>query len=97
MTEYSYWNNSYFYFLNCIDIFSKKLWIFPLKHNSTIECAKAFEIVIKNYSNLKTCHTNNGSKFKEFFDELLKKYKIIHHWEKFILFKNKVKLREQTK
>jgi hypothetical protein len=65
-----------------VDIFSKKLWIFPFKHNSASECAKAFETVIKDSPNLKTCHTDNGSEFKDEFDLLLKTHKIHHHWGK---------------
>lgn len=82
MVDYGYWNNNYKYALTCIDIFSKKLWIFPLKNNSATDCARAFRNVLNDCPNLKTVHTDNGSEFKFQFDNLLRTYNIVHHFGK---------------
>ena len=79
----THWNHGYSHALTCIDIFSKKLWVFPLKHNSAAECAQAFKKVINDcFPSLKTVHTDNGSEFKNEFDKLLKDNNISHHWGK---------------
>ena len=44
----THWNHGYSYALTCINIFSKKLWVFLLKHNSVAECVQAFKKVINN-------------------------------------------------
>jgi hypothetical protein len=43
-----------------------------LKHNTAKECSDSFKKVIDDCPNLKTVHTDNGSEFKEKFDDLLK-------------------------
>ena len=75
----THWNHRYSHPLTCINIFSKKLLVFPLKHNSVAECAQAFKKVVNDSSSsLKTVHTNNNSEFMNEFDNLLKKNNILH-------------------
>jgi hypothetical protein len=80
LSEFFYFNYEYSYALTCVDIFSKKAWIFPFKHNSASKIALAFKTVIFNCLNLKTIHTDNGSEFMTEFDKLIKDNKLIHHF-----------------
>src|SRR5436190_20047320 len=49
------------YLLTVIDVFSKMLWVKPLKTKSGTEVAKAFKQILKNGANVRRClQTDKG-------------------------------------
>lgn len=73
----SWWNDGYKYIFDCIDVFSKKAEMIPMKSRDQETSVKAFEKILKNIGIPKTIYSDQGSEFnnKEFMD-LLKKHDI---------------------
>lgn len=67
--QYSNSNNKYSFILNCIDVFSRKVWLFKLlkKTNSSV---KAFVIPLLKKHSFKVLSSDNGLEFTGFDDEL---------------------------
>ena|SRR5436190_2670640 len=66
------------YLLTVIDVFSKMLWVKPLKTKSGTEVAKAFKQIFKNGANVPRClQTDKGTEFTgRAVRNLFKQYKI---------------------
>ncbi len=70
--------SQYFTFLfTCIDAFSRKAFVIPIKNKSAEETTRAFnEILIKNKQKPVNIYSDNGKEFLGLFRENLKKLKI---------------------
>jgi hypothetical protein len=55
--------NNYNYILTCIDIFSRYVWLFPLKKKTPQEVEKHLKILLKDNENFKVIITDNGKEF----------------------------------
>ncbi len=65
----------YIYTYCCVDVFSKKADMIPLKDRKQTTTAKAFEKVLDNMSIPKTIYSDQGSEFKNnTFQKLLDKH-----------------------
>ena len=73
----SWWNNGYKYVFDCIDVFSKKAEMIPLKVRDKETVAIAFEKILENMGIPKTIYSDMGSEFdnKE-FQKILNKHNI---------------------
>ena len=73
----SWFNNGYKYIFCCIDVFSKKADMIPLKDREQTTTTKAFEKILDNMGIPKTIYSDQGSEFKNnTFQKLLDKHNI---------------------
>jgi hypothetical protein len=74
----SSWHNSnYKYLFTCIDIFSKKGDIIPMKKKDSVTSANAFKKMLSNLGIPKTIYSDQGSEFKNAeFQSILDKHNI---------------------
>ena len=73
----SWFNNGFKYILCCVDVFSKKADMIPLKDREQTTTTKAFEKILDNMGIPKTIYSDQGSEFKNnTFQKLLDKHKI---------------------
>ena len=73
----SWFNNGYKYIFACIDVFSKKADMIPLKDREQTTTTKAFEKILNNIGIPKTIYSDQGSEFKNnTFQKLLDKHNI---------------------
>lgn len=68
-------NKGYKYALICIDVFSRKGYLEPIKSKSDIDVLNAFKIIFKSYGDPQKLVTDNGSEFinkkiQEYFKSL---------------------------
>ena len=77
----SWWNNGFKYVFDCIDVFSKKAEMIPMKTRDKATTVNAFEKILKNMGIPKTIYSDMGSEFnnKE-FQAILDKHKIKIIW-----------------
>jgi hypothetical protein len=66
------------YLLTCVDVFTRKLWAYPLESNTSTEVARQLQKFINSYKILKTIQSDNGNEFKGEFADLLKSKGITH-------------------
>jgi transposase InsO family protein len=70
----SWFNNGFKYIFACIDVFSKKADMIPLKDREQTTTTKAFEKILNNIGIPKTIYSDQGSEFKNnTFQKLLDK------------------------
>ena len=73
----SWFNHNYKYLLTCVDVFSKKGDIIPLKDRNQDTVTDAFTKILNHMGIPKTICSDQGSEFKnETFQNLLDKHKI---------------------
>ena len=73
----SWFNNGFKYIFACIDVFSKKADMIPLKDREQTTTTKAFEKILNNIGIPKTIYSDQGSEFKNnTFQKLLDKHNI---------------------
>ena len=73
----SWFNNGFKYIFCCIDVFSKKADMIPLKDREQTTTTKAFEKILENMGIPKTIYSDQGSEFKNnTFQKLLDKHNI---------------------
>jgi len=73
----SWFNNGFKYIFACIDVFSKKADMIPLKDREQTTTTKAFEKILSNMGIPKTIYSDQGSEFKNAsFQKLLDKHNI---------------------
>ena len=73
----SWFNNGYKYIFACVDVFSKKADMIPLKDREQTTTTKAFEKILYNMGIPKTIYSDQGSEFKNNTCQmLLDKHKI---------------------
>jgi len=73
----SWFNHNYKYLLTCIDVFSKKADVIPLKDRNQDTVADAFNKILSNIGIPKTIYSDQGSEFKNAtFQKLLDKHHI---------------------
>ncbi len=60
----SWFNNGFKYIFACIDVFSKKADMIPLKDRKQTSTTKAFEFFLNNIGIPKTIYSDQGSEFK---------------------------------
>ena len=73
----SWFNNGYKYIFACVDTFSKKADMIPLKDREQSTSTKAFEKILDNMGIPKTIYSDQGSEFKNAtFQKLLDKHNI---------------------
>ena len=73
----SWFNNGYKYIFACVDVFSKKADMIPLKDREQTTTTKAFEKILNNLGIPKTIYSDQGSEFKNnTFQKLLDKHNI---------------------
>jgi transposase InsO family protein len=73
----SWFNNGFKYIFACIDVFSKKADMIPLKDREQTTTTKAFEKILGNIGIPKTIYSDQGSEFKNnTFQKLLDKHNI---------------------
>ena len=73
----SWFNNGYKYIFACVDTFSKKADMIPLKDREQTTTTKAFEKILDNMGIPKTIYSDQGSEFKNnTFQKLLDKHNI---------------------
>ncbi len=64
MTQYTSWNDGVRYMLGCIDTFSRKLWIQPLKSKHGFEIVKALKQIMETSGRKpRTIRSDRGSEF----------------------------------
>ena len=73
----SWFNNGFKYIFCCIDVFSKKADMIPLKDREQATATNAFEKILDNMGIPKTIYSDQGSEFKNnAFQKVLDKHKI---------------------
>ena len=73
----SWFNSGYKYIFCCIDVFSKKADMIPLKDREQATATNAFEKILDNMGIPKTIYSDQGSEFKNnTFQKVLDKHKI---------------------
>ena len=73
----SWFNHNYKYLLTCIDVFSKKADVIPLKDREQSTVADAFNKILSHLGIPKTIYSDQGSEFKNAtFQKLLDKHNI---------------------
>ena len=73
----SWFNNGFKYIFACVDVFSKKADMIPLKDREQSTTTKAFEKILDNIGIPKTIYSDQGSEFKNnTFQKLLDKHNI---------------------
>ena len=73
----SWFTNGFKYIFCCIDVFSKKADMIPLKDREQTTTTKAFEKILDNMGIPKTIYSDQGSEFKNnTFQKLLDKHNI---------------------
>ena len=73
----SWFNNGFKYIFACVDVFSKKAEMIPLKDREQTTTTKAFEKILDNLGIPKTIYSDQGSEFKNnTFQKLLDKHNI---------------------
>ena len=79
LTGLSEYNDGYKYLLVCIDLFSRYLWVQPLKSKRTSEVANRFKHVISEGRKCEILRTDQGKEFTgTAFQELLKEEGVSH-------------------
>lgn len=69
--------NQYKYILNCVDLFSRKIYALPLKNKQEKTVADAMAKIIKKIPDIKSIRSDNGSEFKSFsFKQVLERNNI---------------------
>ena len=82
MQAFSTSNNGFKFILTAIDVFSKKAYAIPIKNKSQKSVADAMEKIITEHEPIKL-QTDEGKEFKNStFENLMKKYEIIHFFTK---------------
>jgi Integrase core domain len=66
------------YLLTCVDIFTRKLWAFPLQNKSSDDVAKQLSKLVKEYKFLTTIQSDNGKEFQGRVAALLDRNNIKH-------------------
>jgi len=66
------------YLLTCVDVFTRKLWAYPLLSNTSSEVYQQLKKFINSYKIIKTIQSDNGNEFKGEVSELLKSQNITH-------------------
>lgn len=59
------------YILTCVDVFTRKLWAFPLLANSSKEVSEQLKKLIKEYKLITTIQSDNGKEFEGEVPKLL--------------------------
>ena len=73
----SWFNHNYKYLLTCVDVFSKKAGVIPLKDREQETVTDAFSQILSNIGIPKTIYSDQGSEFKNTsFQKLLDKHNI---------------------
>ena len=73
----SYFNNGYKYIFCCVDVFSKKADMIPLKVRDQRASVNAMEEILKNLGTPKQIYSDQGAEFdNELFQALMKQHKI---------------------
>jgi hypothetical protein len=73
----SWFNNGFKYIFCCVDVFSKKADMIPLKDREQTTTTKAFEKILSSMGIPKTIYSDQGSEFKNAsFQKLLDKHNI---------------------
>ena len=73
----SWFNSGYKYIFACVDVFSKKADMIPMKERDSTTSAKAFEKILDNMGIPETIYSDQGSEFKNsIFQKVLDKHKI---------------------
>ena len=73
----SWFNNGFKYIFACIDVFSKKADMIPLKDREQTTTTKVFEKILDNIGIPKTIYSDQGSEFKNnTFQKLLDKHQL---------------------
>lgn len=60
------------YLLTCVDVFTRKIWAYPLLSNTSSEVSQQLKKFINSYKIVKTIQSDNGHEFKGEVIELLK-------------------------
>ena len=66
------------YILTCVDIFTRKLWAYPLETKTSEEVAKQLSKLVNEYKFLNTIQSDNGKEFEGRVEALLDRNKIKH-------------------
>ena len=73
----AWFNNGFKYIFCCVDVFSKKADMIPLKDREQTTTTKAFEKILSSMGIPKTIYSDQGSEFKNAsFQKLLDKHNI---------------------
>lgn len=79
LTNVSKHNDSFKYVLICIDIFSRYVWLQPLKNKKGLDVAAAFENIFKSGRRPYRARTDKGLEFRNNnVKRLFKKYNVLH-------------------
>jgi hypothetical protein len=81
LSNYESHNKHYKYILNIIDVFSRKVWLYPLKKKEAIYTTDALKYCIEKEAKVqpKIIQSDNGGEFLSEFDDYLKENNIYHH------------------
>lgn len=66
------------YLLTCTDIYTRKLWAYPLESLKASDVAEQLRKFINSYKLVKTIQSDNGNEFKDQVASLLEKQNITH-------------------
>ena len=64
LKKFKYENSHFEYILTCIDIFSKKAWVYPIKKKTPLETSKVFEKIFNQGRIPLNICLDNGNEFK---------------------------------
>ena len=79
MTDLVKYNDGYKYILVCIDLFSRYLWVRPLKSKTAVEVANMFKEILNTGRHCESVRTDQGKEFMgSAFQEVLRDYTINH-------------------
>ena len=79
MTDLAKYNRGFKYLLVCIDLFSRFLWLRPLKTKTSVETANACKEIFSEGRHPETLRTDQGKEFLGApFQELLQSYGVAH-------------------
>lgn len=72
-------NDSFKYVLLCIDVFSRYVWVQPLKSKKGVDVAKAFETIFKGSTPPLRARSDKGGEFKNrLVKQVFKKFGVLH-------------------
>lgn len=81
VTQFSRFNNNIKYLFVLIDVFSKRLFVKPLKSKTSAETARALRAILsENKITFETIQADMGSEWKKDFASLLKELNIRFRW-----------------
>ena len=80
VSRLTYTNRRFNWIFNCMDAFSRKMWLEPLKTKSAEECAGALTTILarSRVAGVRRLLSDNGTEFQAEFDDVCRQHNIQH-------------------